>query len=103
MVPHHQVVLSPGMRLRPAVTGKTELAKALAARADQSMFAAGKPCEASDEDDNGVREQCWHVPAVPSSCSMKPRICWTSATDATQIPKVFLHRTLERCYGPAMT
>jgi hypothetical protein len=98
---------------RPASTGKTELAEALAAHADLSMFAAGESCEASDEDDDGGDEpsRTERFGALRLTCNLLARarrsVVLLDEAEDVEAPrrfgnrrdsysKVFLHRTLER-------
>ena len=103
----------------PPGTGKTELAKALAARARMKLFAAGNPAGPTKTITTGRshlalsdlvlcdwRALCCQVRATPPCCSMRRKMCWkrptAMATCVALISKAFLHRTLETLPVPVI-
>jgi SpoVK/Ycf46/Vps4 family AAA+-type ATPase len=100
-------------------TGKTELAKALAARARLNLFAAGESGEASNDDDTDDEpSRSERFGALRLACSLlarvrKAAVLLDEAEDVLESPrsfgnrrdaysKVFLHRTLETLPVPVI-
>jgi SpoVK/Ycf46/Vps4 family AAA+-type ATPase len=103
----------------PAGTGKTELAKALAARARMQLFAAGESGGDDDDDDHGKEpSRTERFGALRLACSLLSRarngaVLLDEAEDVLEAPhsygnirvaysKAFLHRTLETLPVPVI-
>jgi SpoVK/Ycf46/Vps4 family AAA+-type ATPase len=103
----------------PAGTGKTELAKALAARARFRLFAAGESGNDDDDDDQGREpSRTERFGALRLACSLLSNahdaaVLLDEAEDVLEAPrsygnmrgtysKAFLHRTLERLPVPVI-